>query len=149
MRPLTALLGCLTIPLLLVACSGDQSLATAPTTAPALALSANRTGPLDPTHIYRFGFTCSSAAPNSVVSITTATNIPRINLLCNSSTQLGAAYGSPFSEFGYEVSLDSPSPQECNAAGVTTTGTFKCRFRKYTATLTVTDEGVTAEGVTP
>ena len=59
MRPLTALLGSLTIPLLLSACSDDQSLATAPA-----------------------------------------------------------------------------------SAGLTTTGTFKCRFHKYTASLTVTDEGV-------
>ncbi len=144
MRPRTALLGCLIIPLLLAACRGDESLATAPTTTPALALSANRAVPLDATHIYQFGLTCSNAAPNSLVSITTATNIPRINVLCNSSTELGAAYGTPFSEFGYEVTLDSPSPKECRGVGVTTPGTFKCKLQKYTATLTVTDKGVGA-----
>lgn len=142
MRALTALLGCLTIPLLLVACSGEQSLATAPTTVSGLALSASRTAPLDPSHTYRFTTTCSSAAPNSLVTITTATNIPRISVTCDSWTELGAAYGTAFSEFGYEVSLDSPAGKVCSEAGMTTTGTFKCRSQKYTAAFTVTDEGV-------
>jgi hypothetical protein len=140
MRPLTALLGSLTIPLLLSACGDDQSLATAPT--PALALSAGKPVALDPSHTYRFDFACSSAVPNSLVTITTATNIPRISVTCNSWTEMGAVNGTFFNEFGYEISLDSPGGKECSAAGLMTTGTFKCRFHKYTASLTVTDEGV-------
>jgi hypothetical protein len=77
-----------------------------------------------------------------MVSITTATNIPRINVTCNSSTELGAAYGTAFGEFGWEISLGSPSAKECGATGVTTTGTFRCKSQKYAATLTVTDEGI-------
>lgn len=143
MRPLTALLGSLTIPLLLIACSDDQSPATAPDPTPALALSASRGVALDPSHSYRFDFACSSAVPNSLVTIRTATNIPQISVTCNSWTEMGAVNGTYFNEFGYEISLDEPGGKVCSAAGVTTTGTFKCRYHKYTASLTVTDEGVT------
>jgi len=144
MRPLVAtLLAALAAPLLLVACSGDQASPTAPDMAPATALSASRSVPLDPSHTYRFGFACSAAAPNSIVHITNDGNIGSINVPCNSSTELGMAYGSTFSNFGFEVTLDSPAGVKvCSQAGVTRTGTFKCRSQKYLATLTVTDEGV-------
>lgn len=142
MRPGTALLGCLTIPLLLLACSEDQALPTGPAATPDFALSAGKPVALDPSHTYRFGLTCSSAAPGAQVGVITATNIPRIDLACNSSTELGAAYGTAFSEFGYELSLGTPTGKVCSATGVRTTGSFKCRSRKYTATLTVIDEGI-------
>ena len=143
MRLRTTFLGCLTIPFLLLACSEDEPLPTAPATpTPDFASTAAKPVPLDPSHTYRFALTCSSAAEGSLVSITTATNIPRISMPCNSSTELGAAYGTAFNEFGYEISLDSPSGKACADAVVATTGSFKCRFRKHTATLSVVDEGV-------
>jgi hypothetical protein len=142
MRPGTALLGCLTIPLLLLACGEHQALPTGPAASPDLALIAGKPVSLDPSHTYRFGLTCSSAAPGAQVSVITATNIPRIDFPCNSSTELGAAYGTAFSEFAYELALGTPTDKVCSATGVTMTGSFKCRSRKYTATLTVIDEGV-------
>ena len=142
MRPGTALLGCLTIPLLLLACSEDQALPTGPAATADFALSEGKPVALDPSHTYRLGLTCSGAASGAQVSVITATNIPRIDFPCNSSTELGAAYGTAFSEFGYELSLGSPNGKVCSAAGVATTGSFKCRSRRYTATLTVIDDGV-------
>ena len=142
MRPRLALYAGFTLFLGLVGCSDDRAPATAPTWIPPLELTATRTVPLDPGHTYQFAFTCSNAASGSIVSITTATNIPRINVTCNSSTELGAAYGTAFGEFGWEISLGSPSGKPCGATGVTTTGTFRCKLQKYAATLTVTDEGI-------
>jgi len=143
MRPLVAtLLAALAAPLLLVACSGDQASPTAPDMTPATALSASRSGALDPSHTYRFGFGCSAAAPNSMVHITNDGNIGSIYVPCNTSTELGMAYGSTFSNFGFEVTLDSPAGAKvCSQVGVTGTGVFKCRSQKYAAVLTVTDEG--------
>lgn len=40
------------------------------------------------------------------------------------------------------MSLDWPDGKVCSQGGVTTTGIFRCRSQKYSATLTVTDEGV-------
>ena len=142
MRPLVAtLLAALAAPLLLAACSGDQASPTAPDMAPATALSASRSASLDPSHTYRFGFGCSAAAPNSMVHITNDGSIGSIYVPCNTSTELGMAYGSTFSNFGFEVTLDSPAGKVCRQAGVTRTGVFKCRSQKYAAVLTVTDEG--------
>jgi hypothetical protein len=142
MRPLVAtLLAALAAPLLLVACSGDQASPTAPDMTPATALSASRSAALDPSHTYRFGFGCSAAAPNSMVHITNDGSIGSLNLPCGSWTELGMAYGSTFSNFGFEVTLDSPAGKVCSQAGVTRTGVFKCRSQKYAAVLTVTDEG--------
>ena len=142
MRPLVAtLVAALAAPLLLVACSGVQSSPTAPDMAPATALSPSGAAALDPSHTYRFGFGCSAAAPNSMVHITNDGNLGSINLLCNSSTELGMAYGSTFSNFGFEITLDSPAGKVCSQVGVTRTGVFKCRSQKYAAVLTVTDEG--------
>jgi hypothetical protein len=143
MRALVAmLLAALTAPLLLVACNGDQTSptpATSPDIAPAMALSANRSVALDPSHTYLFSFACSAAAPNSLVTITTVGNI---NITCNSWTEIGAANLSPFSTFAYGITLDVPGAKVCSEEVVTTTGTFRCKSRKYSATLTVTDEGV-------
>ena len=143
MRPLVAtLLAALAAPLLLVACSGDQASPTAPDMTPATALSASRSGALDPSHTYRFGFGCSAAAPNSMVHITNGGSIGSLNLPCGSWTELGMAYGSTFSNFGFEVTLELlAGAKVCSQAGVTRTGVFKCRSQKYAAVLTVTDEG--------
>ena len=139
MRPLlVTFLAALTGPLLLVACSGDQTAPTAPTTAPAMVVSASRSIPLDPSHTYRFDFACSAAVPNSLVSITT---VGTINVTCNSWTEVGMANLSPFNNFAYSITLD-PAGKVCSQAGVTTTGTFRCRSKKSSAMLTVTDEGV-------
>jgi hypothetical protein len=141
MRGHLALLASLTITLL-AGCSDDREPATAPTWIPPLELTAARTVSIDPGHTYRFAFACGNAASSSLVSITTATNIPRINVTCNSSTELGAAYGTAFGEFGYEIALGQASDKVCSEAAVRTTGTFRCKSQKYAATLTVTDEGV-------
>ena len=137
----TALLAGLSIPLLLIACNDHPSPITGPDT-PDLAAAARR-APLDPGHTYRFEFTCGSAASaaNSVGWIITATNIPRLGVTCNSSTELGMAYGTSIAEFSYEITPEDRTPV-CSAAGLTATGSYRCKVRKYTAALTVTDEGV-------
>lgn len=140
----TALLASLSIPLLLIACNDHPSPITGPDTpaAPEFA-AASRRESLDPGHTYRFDFTCGSgaAATNSVGWIITETNIPRLGVTCNSSTELGMAYGTAFAEFAYEITPEEGAPV-CSQAGLTTTGTYRCKARKYTAALTVTDEGV-------
>jgi len=137
----TALLASLSIPLLLIACNDHPSPLTGPDT-PELA-AASRRAPLDPGHTYRFEFTCGSAASaaNSVGWIITATNIPRLGVTCNSSTELGMAYGTPIAEFAYEITPENGTPA-CSVSGLTTTGSYRCKTRKYTAALIVTDEGV-------
>jgi hypothetical protein len=141
MRLFPTILASLATPFLLVACGADGSLPSAPTPAPDLAVGASRAAPLDPTHIYRFSLSCSAAAANSIVSLTT--NGP-INVLCGGGgTELGPGLlWGPFTQFDYSIGLDSPDGKVCSQAGVTTTGTFRCRSQKYSATLTVTDEGV-------
>jgi hypothetical protein len=137
----TALLASLSIPLLLIACNDHPSPITGPDTAELAA--ASRRAPLDPGHTYRFEFTCGSAASaaNSVGWIITATNIPRLGVTCNSSTELGMAYGTPIAEFAYEITPEDGTPV-CSESGLTTTGSYRCKTRKYTAALIVTDEGV-------
>lgn len=148
MRALAAtLLAAFAAPLLLAACSGDQAPLTGPATvpdlAPAMAVSASRSAPIDPSHTYRFDFTCSAAAAaNSLVHITNDGVIGSINVTCNSGTELGAAYGTTFGSYGVEITLDSPTPKVCTQASTTRTGTFRCKSQKYSAALTVTDEGV-------
>ena len=137
MRALVATLLAALAPLLIVACSGDQ--ATAPDMAPAMAVSASQSVALDPSHTYLFSFTCSAAAPNSLVTVTTVGNT---NITCNSWTEIGAANLSPFSAFAYGITLDVPGSKVCSEEVVTTTGTFRCKAQKYSATLKVTDEGV-------
>jgi hypothetical protein len=149
MRPLVAtLLAALAAPLLLVGCNGDHAPPTAPDLVPfppnlhpAWEASPSRSAALDPSHTYRFGFGCSAAAGNSLVHITNDGTIGSINVTCNSSTELGMAYGSAFSNFGVEITVDAPAGKVCSQVGVTRTGTFKCRSGKYAAVLTVTDEG--------
>jgi hypothetical protein len=141
MRALATLLGYVAVPLFLAACSGDQSPATAPT-APDVALSAAKPVALDPTHVYQFDVTCTNAAPSSMVIINTATTYPTTWVPCNGSFQLGPGISTPLTWYDYEIDLDSPNHLVCSRAGVTTTGTFKCKSQKYTATLTVTDKGV-------
>ena len=144
MRPLLVpCLAALAASLLLVACSGDQASPTAPTAAPAMALSASRTVPIQASHTYRFDFACSAAAAaNSLVHITNDGAIGSIYVTCNSGTELGMAYGTAFSNFGVDITLDSPAGVKvCTQEGLTRTVTFKCRSQKYSASLTVTDEG--------
>lgn len=147
------LLAAIAAPLLLAGCTGDQVPSTAPELVPdpspvrevdlplALAVSGTRSAPIEPSHTYRFDFACSAAAPNSLVHITNDGAIGSLNVPCNSSTELGMAYGTAFGSYGAEITLDWPDGKVCSVAGQTRTGTFKCRSRKYVATLTVTDEG--------
>jgi hypothetical protein len=109
MRPLLVIgLAALAAPLILVACNGDQT--TAPAMAPAMALSASRTVPIQASHTYRFDFACSdAAAANSLVHITNDGAIGSIYVTCNSGTELGMAYGTAFSNFGVGITLDSPA----------------------------------------
>jgi hypothetical protein len=148
MRPVLATIVATVAALLfLVGCTGDQTSPTPPATvpdviaAPSMASSAARSTPLDPSHTYRFAFACSAGAGNSIVHITNDGTIGSINVACNSSTELGAAYGSTFSNYGVDITL-SPSGKLCSQTGVTFTGTYRCKAQKYSATLTVSDEGV-------
>jgi hypothetical protein len=132
-------------PLLFAACSDHQDAPTGPATvpdmAPAMALSATRSAAIDPSHTYRFETTCSAGAGNSLVHISNDGVIGSIYVTCNSSTELGAAYGTTFSTYGVDITLD-PAGTTCNWAGLTRTGTFRCKARKNSAALTVVDEGV-------
>ena len=147
MRPVLAtLVATVAVLLFLVGCNGDQTSPTPATVpdviaAPSMAYSAARSAPLDPSHTYRFAFACSAAAGNSMVHITNDGTIGSINVTCNSSTELGAAYGSTFSNYGVDITL-SPSGKVCSQTRVTTTGTYRCKSQRYSATLTVSDEGV-------
>ena len=147
MRPVLAtLVAAIAALLFLVGCNGDQTSPTPATVpdviaAPSMGYSAARSTPLDPSHTYRFAFACSGAAGNSLVHITNDGTIGSINVTCNSSTELGAAYGSTFSNYGVDITL-APSGKICSQTGVTTTGTYRCKSQKYSATLTVSDEGV-------
>ena len=151
LRP--ALFAVLVAPLLLAGCNGDQVPSTAPEFVPdhapvrqldlplALAESATRSAPIEPSHTYRFDFACGAAAPNSLVHITNDGAIGSLSVTCNSSTELGMAYGTAFGTYGVEITLDGPDGKVCSVAGQTRTGAFKCRSKKYVALLTVTDEG--------
>ncbi len=139
---ITALLA---IPLLLAGCSDHQEPPTGPATvpdmAPAMAVSASRSAAIDPSHTYRFETTCSAGAGSSLIHISHDGVIGSIYVTCNSSTELGAAYGTTFSTYGVDITVD-PTGNVCSQTGLTRTGTFRCRARKYSAELTVVDEGV-------
>ena len=51
------------------------------------------------------------------------------------------AYGTSFAEFAYEITPENAAPV-CSDAGLTSTGSYRCKARKDTAAITVTDEGV-------
>jgi hypothetical protein len=106
-----------------------------------MALSPSRAIPLDPSHTYRFETACSAVAANSLVSITT---VGKINIPCNTWTEIGAANLSPFDSFEYAIALAAPadSAKICTQSGLTKTGTFKCRSQKYWMSFKVIDEGV-------
>jgi hypothetical protein len=144
MRPFVAtLVAAFAAPLVLAACGNDAA-PTAPTAAPALAVSPTRSVPFDPSHTYRFQTRCSAGAANSLVSITTSWTI---NVPCNTWTQIGAINNAPFYTFDYTIALAAPaeSAKLCSRLEVTGTGTFKCRSQKYWAALDVIDEGVVTE----
>ena len=132
------------IPLLLAACSDRQDSPTGPATVPdviAMAVAPARSAAIDPSHTYRFETTCSAGAGNSLVHISNNGVIGSIYVTCNSSTELGAAYGTTFSTYGVDITL-APSGNVCSQTGLTRTGTFRCKARKFSAALTVVDEGV-------
>ena len=132
-------------PLLLAGCGDQQEAPTGPATVPDMvsptAVAALRSTAIDPSHTYRFETTCSAGAGNSLVHISNDGAIGSIYVTCNSSTELGMAYGTTFSTYGVDITLD-PGGTVCSQGGLTRTGTFRCKSRKYTAALTVVDEGV-------
>jgi hypothetical protein len=101
-------------------------------------VSLSKAATIDPSHTYRFTFTCSSGAANSEVTVYAGG--PFI-MPCGSWTERGMAYGTSFLTFDYETRLQ-PAGQVCTQNEVAATGTYRCRSQKYAATLTVTDEGV-------
>jgi hypothetical protein len=135
----------LAAPLLLAACGDHEDGATGPATVPdvvpAMAVAALRSAAIDPSHTYRFETTCSAGAGNSLIHISNDGVIGSLYVGCNSSTELGAAYGTTFSTYGVDITLD-PGGTVCNQGGLVRTGTFRCKARKSSATLTVVDEGV-------
>ena len=141
--PITALL--VATPLLLAGCGDRQEAPTGPGTVPDMVspatVAALRSTAIDPSHTYRFETTCSAGAENSLVHISNDGAIGSIYVTCNSFTELGAAYGTTFSTYGVDITLD-PSGTVCSQAGLIRTGTVRCKARKASAALTVVDEGV-------
>lgn len=135
----------LAAPLLLAACGDQQDLPTGPATVPDVvaspAVAAMRSAAIDPSHTYRFETTCSAGAGSSLVHISNDGVIGSIYVTCNSSTELGAAYGTTFSTYAVDITLD-PGGTVCSQGALTRTGTFRCKSRKASAALTVVDEGV-------
>jgi hypothetical protein len=135
----------LTAPLLLVACGDHQNIPTGPATVPdmvpSLAAAAQRATTIDPSHTYRFETTCSNGAGNSLLHISNDGVIGSLYVGCNSSTELGGAYGTTFSTYGVDITLD-PSGTVCSQTGLVKTGTYRCKARKSSASVTVVDEGV-------
>ncbi|HET7470152.1 MAG TPA: hypothetical protein VFJ81_10775 [Gemmatimonadales bacterium] len=133
------------IPLLLAACGDHQDFpagpATVPDVVPAMASAALRSAAIDPSHTYRFETTCSAGAGNSLIHISNDGVIGSLYVTCNSFTELGAAYGTTFSTYGVDITLD-PGGTVCSQPGLTRTGTVRCKSRKLSAALTVVDEGV-------
>src|SRR5690242_1731796 len=137
----------LAAPLLLAACGDNQDVPTGPATVPDViaepAMAAARSAAIDPSHTYRFETTCSAGAGNSLVHVSNDGVIGSIYVTCNLFTELGAAYGTTFSTYGVDITLD-PGGTVCSQGGQTRVGTFRCKSRKQSASLTVVDEGVIA-----
>jgi hypothetical protein len=129
--------------LLLFACEGPQG-PTAPNTAPSFAKIAVL--PLDGTHKYRLSLSCNSASPGSHASGQAA---EAFSLDCGAFVEQGAGTGSGgFGLFSYTIALNDATPAviACSQTRVSTTGAFSCKYKKWSATLTVTDEGVGVGG---
>ena len=119
---------------LLAGCSGDPAATTAPTTP-----SFSQTSQIDPTHRYRFSLSCSNAASLSGVLITLLTgSVGSATLFCGQSVQMQL-----FFDFSYRILVrEDPSVAVKECIDVThTTGDFRCKSKKWSATLTVTDLG--------
>jgi hypothetical protein len=54
---------------------------------------------------------------------------------------LAATLVATFGSYGVEITLDAPAGRVCTQAVTSRTGTFRCKSQKYSAALTVTDEG--------
>jgi len=106
-----------------------------------MSIVSQRSANIDPSHTYRFETTCSNGAGNSLIHISNDGVIGSLYVGCNSSTELGAAYGTTFSTYGVDSTLD-PSGTVCSQSGLVRTGTYRCKARKSSASLKVVDEGV-------
>jgi hypothetical protein len=120
---------------LLAGCTGDPAATTAPTTP-----SFSQTSTISPTHRYRLSLSCSNAAGESLMEV---------NWGSGSASGPCDFWVAPagFTSFNYTISLREIAFADitvCAAAGVNTTGTFKCKIKKWSATLTVTDLGPVA-----
>jgi len=130
--------------LLLLACDSPQQEPTAPDNTPAFGKAAIL--PLDGTHKYRFSLSCNSASPASHASGEAA---EAFSLDCGDFVERGAGTGSGgFGLFSYTIVLSDATPAviSCSQTRVSTTGAFSCKYKKWSATLTVTDEGVGVGG---
>jgi hypothetical protein len=131
-------------PFLLLACDSPEQGPTAPDNTPAFTKSANL--PLDATHKYRLSLSCNSASPGSHASGEAA---EAFSLDCDDFVERGAGTGSGgFGLFSYTIALNDATPAviACSQTRVSTTGAFSCKYKKWSATLTVTDEGVGVGG---
>jgi hypothetical protein len=126
--------------LFLLACGNPAENPTEPDDTPAFAKIAIL--PLDATHKYRLSLSCNSASPASHASGQAA---EAFSLDCDDSVERGAGTGSGgFGLFSYTIALNDATPAvlSCSQTLVNTTGSFSCKYKKWSATLTVTDEGV-------
>jgi len=117
---------------LLAGCSSDPAATTAPTTP-----SFSQTSPIDPTHLYSLDLSCSQAASFSDMMIVVFGEVIG-PFHCGASTVFGG-----IGNFAALVSVrDQPlfSITQCTFSS-NTTGDFKCKTKKWSATLTVTDLG--------
>ena len=114
---------------LVVGCNGDPAATTAP--------SFSQTSTLLATHRYGFTFSCSNAAQESMVQLTTSAGDVASGP-CGLSVQMA---GLTF--FVYYISVREMPSVDITVCtdNATTTGVFKCKIKKWSATLTVTDLG--------
>ena len=131
--------------LILLGCSSDQSALTAPETTLGFARAGT---PITSTNGYSFALTCHNTSGNSSADLTTnGTSANSFSLICGGTESRGAGTshpGSQFTSFTYIIHLRNSNAQEvalCSQTDITTTGSFKCSTKKWSAALTVTDLG--------
>ena len=103
---------------------------------PTTTTSFSQKTPLVPGHLYEFGLSCSNEAGLSQVNLVVFGGLSTATLRCGQAVQTTAA------SFQYFLFVRSDPPvirAVCAEGFVNTTGDFKCRSKKWAATLTVTD----------
>jgi hypothetical protein len=119
------------VPVLLAACNGDPAATMAPTTP-----NFSQTSVIFPFHGYLFSLSCSHGAPNSNAQV--LLNTGGIVILFCGSAQSTVGITS----FDYSIGLLDQSGTlitGCVASDNTFTGDYRCKSKKWSATLTVTD----------